>query len=69
MAKAIETDPLKPSMGLLVKLGSALVHEEELAGPDGHQFNVAALQPLLADAEVQEWIEAMNKLSLLPVKH
>ena len=62
------TDPFKPSMGLLVKLGSVAVHTEELLSAKGHDFDRAALGTLLTDQEVQEWIGQMTKLAMLPVK-
>ena len=39
-------DPLKPSLTLLVKLGSLIIHHEESASPDGHHFDkIAILNP------------------------
>lgn len=60
--------PLRPAATLLCKLGSAIVHFEELHSPDGHAFDQRALDSLMADAEVCEWIAAMQGLALLPVK-
>jgi hypothetical protein len=60
-------DPMKPSATLLVKLGSALVHADELTSPHGHDFDRIALRALI-DREVKAWAEAMNGLGLLPVK-
>lgn len=62
------SDPLKPSITLLVKLGSIAVHVEELLSPSGHQFARAALQTLLDDQEVIEWRKQMDKMAMLPVK-
>lgn len=62
------SDPLQPSSSLLVKLGSIVVHAEELTSPDGHEFDVAALQGLYQDPEVKEWLEQMDKMALLPKK-
>jgi len=61
------SDPLKPSVALLVKLGSIAVHVEEMMSPKGHQFDRVALQTLLNDAEVVEWRKAMDKMAMLPV--
>lgn len=61
-------DPLHPSTTLLVKLGSALVHAEELTEPGTHPFDLNTFKSLAADPEVVEWREAMDKLALLPVK-
>lgn len=62
------SDPLKPSVALLVKLGSIAVHVEEMMSPKGHHFDRAALRTLLDDQEVIEWRKAMDKMAMLPVK-
>lgn len=59
-------DPLQPTVSLLVKIGSAVVHADELCSPKGHQFDKAALDTLLQDPEVKEWIKAMGPF--LPLK-
>lgn len=61
-------DPFKPNLSLLVKLGSALVHADELVSPKGHAFDREALLTCLRDPEVVAWIDAMNQLAMLPVK-
>lgn len=61
-------DMKKPSLGLLVKLGSIAVHAEEIISPHRHSFDIDAIQSLLDDAEVREWIACMSKAALLPVK-
>lgn len=53
---------------LVVKLGSIMVHAEELTEPGGHAFDVAALRGLLEDPEVRAWREQMDALALLPEK-
>lgn len=68
MAKSKSPDPLKPSIPLIVKLGSAAVHADELLSSDGHEFDKVALQGLLDDPEVKTWLEAMTKMGMLPVK-
>jgi hypothetical protein len=62
------TDPLTPSTVLLCKLGSALVHAEEMTEPGAHEFDVGAFKQLTSDPEVAEWRAAMDKLGLLPKK-
>lgn len=62
------SDPFKPSIPLLVKLGSIAVHVEELLSPTGHHFDRAALKTLLDDQEVIDWRKAMDKMAMLPVK-
>jgi hypothetical protein len=61
-------DMLKPSPSLLCKLASLAVHADELASPDGHEFDRAALAPLLSDPEVRDWIAAMTEAGMAPVK-
>lgn len=59
---------LAPSPSLLCKLGSIAVHAQELTGPGGHEFDLAALQQLYADAEVKTWLKGMGDMAMLPVK-
>jgi hypothetical protein len=59
---------LTPSASLLVKLGSIIVHAEELASPHGHHFDRVALGQLLADPDVIAWREEMDSAALLPLK-
>src|SRR5258706_12305733 len=61
-------DPLKPSLSLLIKLGSIIVHQEEIMSPKGHNFDKAALDSVRNDPEVNEWFFQMNKKAFLPVK-
>ena len=58
-------DPLTPDLTTLCKLGSIVVHAEEMLST-GHAFDRAALQSLLIDPEVQRWIKAMGVY--MPVK-
>ena len=55
-----------PSPQLLIKLGSIIVHYQELNSSDGHYLDRAALDTLLSDEEVIEWMEGMDKLAFLP---
>lgn len=61
-----KADPLKPSVALLSKLGSVVVHAQELFGPQGHHFDRMAMKTLLDDQEVNAWIKAMHVY--LPLK-
>lgn len=63
-----QPDPLRPTASALVKIGSALVHAEEMMAPGGHQFDKEALDQLLTDPEVRQWLDQMGALALLPVK-
>lgn len=57
---------LKPSLGLLVKLGSIIVHADEAFSPDGRKIDQDECVRLIRDPKVQEWIKDMG--ALLPVK-
>lgn len=61
-------EAMKPPIGILVKLGSIAIHAEELLSPKGHDFDRVALQSLLDDPEVKEWLAVMDKMSFLPKK-
>jgi hypothetical protein len=61
-------DPFKPSASLLVKLGSIIVHYEELTSPNGHDVDRQTLDSLTYDPEVVQWLATMQSLSMLPVK-
>ena len=62
------SDPLNPSVALLIKLGSIIVHQEELLSPGGHTFDQHALDTVRNDPEVVEWLDTMTKMAFLPVK-
>jgi hypothetical protein len=62
------SDPRKPSLALLVKLGSIARHADEGISAKGHSFDIDVLRTLLNDSEVTAWIEAMDAFALLPVK-
>ena len=62
------TNPLKPTPSLLSKLGSILVHAEELTSSKGHAFDHYALKSLTDDAEVKDWLAQMKAAALLPQK-
>jgi hypothetical protein len=52
--------PENPSLRLLCKLGSIVVHVDEMLSDDEYVFDRFTLQVLLDDAEVQEWIKTMG---------
>jgi hypothetical protein len=60
------SDMLKPSLPLLVKLGSIVVHAQELTSPDGHVFDRVAMETLLRDPDVRAWLADMDKAAMLP---
>lgn len=55
------------SAALAIKLGSVLVHVEEMLSPKGHTFDEEALRGLLQDAEVREWLGHFPDV-MLPLK-
>ena len=59
--------PMKPNQGLLMKLGSIIVHLEEYFETDIHT-DLKAAQSLISDAEVVTWLREMTAKGLLPVK-
>jgi len=61
-----KTDPLKPSLALLVKLGSIAVHVDEMLKPGGHEVDRIAIGALLRDAEVKAWMKSMDDMAMLP---
>lgn len=61
-------NPLQPSASLLIKLGSVIVHQEELMSPNGHTFDQHALKTVREDPEVVAWLAQMTKMAYLPVK-
>lgn len=65
-SKTKASDPLQPSLSLLVKLASAVVHADEMLSVKGHRFDRIALEGLLNDKEVQQWLKEMGPF--VPVK-
>ena len=66
--KKVKVDPLKPSLSLLCKLGSILVHLEEFHSPTGHSFDLEAMKSALSDPEVKDWLGAMDLMAFIPKK-
>lgn len=48
------------------KLGSIMVHADEIIAPHGHTFDRIALQQLLTDPDIQAWRKAMDAMAMLP---
>jgi hypothetical protein len=61
-------DELKPTPQLLIKLGSIIVHYQELLSSDGHYMDKAALDSLLNDEDVIQWMKQMDDNAFLPKK-
>ena len=62
----LEADPRTPSLALLVKLGSIVVHADEFTKPGGHEFDMIAMRRLIDDPEVKAWVKLMG--AFLPLK-
>lgn len=62
------SNPLVPSVSLLAKIGSIVVHADELTSDGGHEFDAAALRDLLRDPDVTAWLDAMSQAALVPKK-
>ena len=62
------SDVLNPTPAMLVKLGSIVVHADEMLSPTGHAFDRVALTTLLADAEVRAWLAEMEVRALIPLR-
>lgn len=63
-----QNNPMQPTPALLAKIGSALVHAEELLSPNGHDYDRQAFQALMGLPEVRRWIEAMESMAMVPKK-
>jgi len=61
-------NPVKPSSSLLSKLGSIVVHTEEMLSEKSHHFDLIALKTVLNDPEVVEWLVEMRKMAMIPEK-
>lgn len=68
MPKAKSNDPFKPSLTLLIKLGSMIVHYQEFLSPTGHPIDKQEAENLAGQPDVQEWFAQMNKQAFLPLK-
>lgn len=55
-----EADAMKPPLGLLVKLGSIVVHADEMTEPGAHHFDTATVRSLMTDPDVRAWVKAMG---------
>lgn len=62
------SDLSKPSLQLLCKLASIVVHLDEYLSEDGHPLDLDAAKSVLADPTVKAWIEEMSAASLAPHK-
>lgn len=59
------------SLTLAVTLGSIAVHVEEMlksTDPATRMFDESAIQTLLDNPELKEWLKKMDGMALLPIK-
>ena len=61
-------DALNPPTTVLVALGSLAVHIEEFLSPTGHPHDRIAIESILSQADVREWLAEMERMAFLPVK-
>ncbi len=59
---------LAPSVTLLVKIGSMIVHADEFTEPGGHEFDIHTFKTLMKDPEVAAWLAAGSASAMLPKK-
>lgn len=64
----MKVDPMRPSPSLLIKIGSAMIHAEELIETKMKHaaFDIPAFETVSKDPEVVEWKKAMG--AFLPRK-
>jgi len=60
------SDPRNPSLPLLMKLGSIIVHVDEWFSEDGRDVDKVVVLRAIDDPEVKQWIKDMG--ALLPLK-
>lgn len=53
---------------LLVKVGSIIIHIQEMLSPTGHAFDAQVLKQMVYENDVVEWLIKMDALALLPKK-
>ena len=55
------------NLSLAVKLASLVIHCDEAFGPGGHHFDKIAIQQIIEDPEVKQWLRTFEP-GTLPVK-
>ncbi len=58
---------LRPTLSLLVKLGSIARHVEEATGPAPSPLDLQAAATLARDPEVTAWLTKADRHALLPL--
>lgn len=61
---SMKKDPMKPSVTLLIKIGSAMIHAEEMVETKfkNLDFDLPGFQTITNDPEVIEWVKAMGPM-------
>lgn len=57
---------LKPTPQLLIKLGSIITHYKEYLSPDGRALDLDAVNALMDNEDVKEWMVGMDEMAFLP---
>ncbi len=57
---------MKLQMTLVAKLAAIVVHADEMLSSDGHTLDRVALESVVLDAEVQQWVASLGPIA--PVK-
>jgi hypothetical protein len=55
-----------PSPSVIVSLASLAVHVDEAMSPNGHELDAQAIKGILGDPFVQEFLERLRPMGLLP---
>jgi hypothetical protein len=53
---------------LQVKLGSIIIHIQEMLSGKGHEFDNIVILQLMNDSELLNWLNALETEGLLPLK-
>jgi hypothetical protein len=56
-----------PTPAVAVALASLAVHAQEALGPNGHAFDLTAMEGCLNAPGVREYLDQLGELGLLPV--
>ena len=59
-----KTNPMRPSATLLIKIGSAMIHAEEMIETrfKNLDFDLPAFKTVSEDPEVRAWVRAMGPM-------
>ena len=57
-----------PDISTLSKIGSIIVHVDEALSSKGHPLDIEDIKALINDRDVRQWLSAMDKAALLPLR-